>query len=158
MESDVKEKTLASADRTLQHHTCTESPDTESDEDERERSVSDIITVHDESTASERQQRFDLLSIPPNPKTLAQRSRQVSMERLQTVGQGPVVAAIRTTDVDPGLLVRRRGETAEEKQRRKLAVKQHRQERRKIRKTNQANFRAEHERQMKTQLKTLTIS
>ncbi|TPP62442.1 hypothetical protein FGIG_10570 [Fasciola gigantica] len=82
------------------------------------------------------------------------------MESLQTVGQVPPVAVLKTTEteLDPTLLVRSRGETPGEKQQRKLAVKQYRQERRKVRKVNRANFRAEHERQIKSQGKTLTMT
>lgn len=116
------------------------------------------IFFSDELGSPTAKPNFHMLTVPLNPKTAAQRSRQMSMESLQTVGQPSVVCALKTAEIDPTVLVRNRGETHEEKQRRKLAVKQHRQERRKVRKTNQANFRVEHELHMRTQMKMMTMS
>ncbi|CAH8438474.1 unnamed protein product [Schistosoma rodhaini] len=59
--------------------------------------------------------------------------------------------------LDPGLLVREKGESMEQKRLRKAAIKEHRQLRRKIRKINQLNFRQEKERQMKNNMQTMIV-
>ncbi|CAH8459069.1 unnamed protein product [Schistosoma turkestanicum] len=59
--------------------------------------------------------------------------------------------------LDPELLVREKGESAEQKRLRKAAIKEHRQLRRKIRKVNQLNFRQEKERQARNSLKTMVV-
>ncbi|CAH8488930.1 unnamed protein product [Schistosoma rodhaini] len=59
--------------------------------------------------------------------------------------------------LDPGLLVREKGESMEQKRLRKATIKEHRQLRRKIRKINQLNFRQEKERQMKNNMQTMIV-
>ncbi|THD20543.1 hypothetical protein D915_008721, partial [Fasciola hepatica] len=132
LESDLKSKTLAIADQALLH-TSTESIDAQSEQESSNEPLPDIVSVQNEVASSATRPNYNILSVPINPKTATQRSRQVSMESLQTVGQVPPVAVLKTTEteLDPTLLVRSRGETPEEKQQRKLAVKRYRQERRK---------------------------
>ncbi|XP_018649418.1 hypothetical protein Smp_040270 [Schistosoma mansoni] len=59
--------------------------------------------------------------------------------------------------LDPGLLVREKGESMEQKRLRKATIKEHRQLRRKIRKINQLNFRQEKERQIKNNMQTMIV-
>ncbi|CAH8464798.1 unnamed protein product [Heterobilharzia americana] len=59
--------------------------------------------------------------------------------------------------LDPELLVRKKGESTEDKRLRRGAIKQHRQLRRKIRKANQLNFRQEKERQIRNNMQAMVV-
>lgn len=102
----------------------------------------------------------DRTSIKPNFNQLAM---PVSARKSQTCNRQPNIGDMTSYDpypvphLDPTVLTRKKDESRQEKHLRKLAVKQHRRERRKVRKANQQNFHAEHEQRLKTNARMVTI-
>ncbi|KAA3673514.1 uncharacterized protein DEA37_0001451 [Paragonimus westermani] len=148
LDEELRLKTLSRSDVLAQNVPSS------STEDECSEPESDIVSAQGDG-GSNRKPLFCHLPVPANPNKSRATSKQVSMENL--IGHTESVHFEISRRIDPQLFVRRKDETSQEKHLRKMAVRQHRLERRKIRKLNQANFRLEHEQQSKHRVPPITI-
>ncbi|CAL8105631.1 unnamed protein product [Calicophoron daubneyi] len=156
LDNDVKQRTVAYESRLGDEvHSSGDSDLVQSDEDEeRPKEIMDITTFSGQENNC--RPNFDLLVIPRKSKSFCC-SKNVSMEDLNS-GNTNCISSAHSTVPDPSTVVRKKGESAEEKRMRKALVKQQRRERRKIRKANQLNFRLEHERELNAGVRMLSIS
>ncbi|KAF7233821.1 Low temperature viability protein, partial [Paragonimus skrjabini miyazakii] len=151
LDDELRLKTLNRGDLLVQNFP---SSSTEDSEDECLKPAPDIVSAQGDG-GSNRQPVFCHLAVPANPNKSRASSKQVSMEYLNMCTDSVHFEISRR--IDPQLFVRRKGETSQEKHLRKMAVRQHRMERRKIKKLNQANFRLEQEQQSKHTVPTIVI-
>ncbi|KAF5400363.1 Low temperature viability protein [Paragonimus heterotremus] len=151
LDDELRLKTLSRSDLLVQN---VPSSSTEDSEDECFEPAPDIVSAQGDG-GSNRKPVFCHLAVPANPNKSRASSKQVSMENLNMCTESAHFEISRR--IDPQLFVRRKGETSQEKHLRKMAVRQHRLERRKIKKLNQANFRLEQEQQSKHRVPTITI-
>ncbi|KAF6777769.1 Low temperature viability protein [Paragonimus kellicotti] len=151
LDDELRLKTISRGDLLVQN---VSSSSTEDSEDECLEPVPDIVSAQGDG-GSNRKPVFCHLTVPANPNKSRAKSKQVSTENLNMCTES--VHFESSCPVDPQLFVRRKGETSQEKHLRKLAVRQHRLERRKIKRLNQANFRLEQEQQSKHRVPTIAI-
>ncbi|KAK4473474.1 hypothetical protein MN116_002840 [Schistosoma mekongi] len=94
--------------------------------------------------------KYNQLTMPSTNKTKKKSSRRDGSRNNNDIVEF-------TKPINPVLLVREKGESAEQKRLRKAAIREHRQLRRRIRKLNQSNFRQEKERQARNSIQTVVV-
>ncbi|GAA29379.2 protein LTV1, partial [Clonorchis sinensis] len=147
LDDEVRQKTICRNNQ-LQENSPQSTSSDESD-DEVSGTPPDIMSV--QSDYSSIKPSFNYLAMPVDPGKSRTCDRKPSIGDMTSCDPYPV------PHLDPTVLTRKKDESQQEKHLRKLAVKQYRRERRKVRKANQHNFRAEHEQRLKTNARMVTI-
>ncbi|KAH8849999.1 hypothetical protein KSF78_0000371 [Schistosoma japonicum] len=123
--------------------------DSESSFTHSEEGTEKVAVPYSNSNSNSDAIKYNQLTMPSTNKT-KKKSRSDGSRNNDDVIEFP-------KPTNPILLVREKGESAEQKRLRKAAIREHRQLRRKIRKVNQSNFRQEKERQAKNNTQTVVV-
>lgn len=145
VDRDVKLITVAHAN---DFGDCPSTPLGSFSSDESSDSVPDIIAAN--STQCSSKPNYLVLSTPSNT------SKSLDISRPKVNENEVYQPAL--PRVCPELLVRKKGESVQEKRARKIAVKQHRAERQRIRKANRENFHVEQRKHLNTGISTVVLN